>query len=424
MEAELERARLLSEAHRPQDAVRILQELLAAEPGNVEALIELAHCQCELKQLSKAWYAARDAVAAAPDDHRALSTLALVAFRRQSFDEAERALNRARELAPQQAGYFSFASILKYVKRRYHEALSLAEAGLKLDPQDDGCARARARALLRLDRADEARGYLQLLLAREPESSLSQAQLGWTALQQGDRKTAVLAFREALRMEPELEWARQGLLESLRMTIPFYRYILAFHLKLEALTAEERMILGVVEAYVARVITLVGCATVVLFPLSLAYLTVRSIFIYMMWAARPITGLFLCLHRWGRYCLDDDEKKEALWALPGALGVVATVSLAVMQRDAMWLLGSFVALYALSCVGAVFVVRPGWPRWTLAACAVGLLALGSFSVEHLLSHGTRDWPGWALLLLFVWLRQGMSWLTTLLAIFTRPDPPA
>ncbi len=45
-------------------------------------------------------------------------------------------------------------------------------------------------------------------LANDPENALTHANQGWALLHRGDHERALEHFREALRIDPELEWAR------------------------------------------------------------------------------------------------------------------------------------------------------------------------------------------------------------------------
>ena len=65
-------------------------------------------------------------------------------------------------------------------------------------------------ALVRLGRRDEAGATLEAALARDPENAVTHANQGWARLHAGDFRGALEHFREALRLNPSLEWARAG----------------------------------------------------------------------------------------------------------------------------------------------------------------------------------------------------------------------
>ena len=420
MEQHLQRAHLLYESKRYDRALKELQAVLARDPHDTRAHACAALCRLHLGQDSRALSEARAAVESDPQGDHAWYVLAFVEQRLRRQEEAEKAIEEARRLNPQEAEYIGLAALLRLRRKRWDEALRLAESGLQIDPENQACAHARARALLRLGRTDEARHYLATQLAQDPEDPLSLAHMGWTALEQGDRKAALTAFREALRLDAELEWARIGMVEALRSGVPFYRFVLRYHLQMESLNEEERWALVVGESYLAQFITVVGCSTVVLFPLTLLYLTVRSVFIYLTWAMRPLTGLFLRLHPFGRYCLDGDEKREAAWALPGVLGLVGTAAMAVVRPSVAWPVGMLVSLYAVSGAGAVFSVPSGWPRWLVALVALAYQGLGVLTTALLLVSPWH-WTSWLLLVVFLWARHLVTLTATVAGVFATPS---
>lgn len=416
MDELFQRAHLLYESKRYDRALREFQGVLSQNPHDAMAHSYAALCRMHMGRLSKALVDARSAVESDPQSDFAWYVLAFVEQRLRHLGEAEKAIAEACRLNPQEAEYLGLTALLRLRRQKWQEALTLAEAGLHLDPENQACAHARARALLRLGRVAEARAYLADQLAQDPENPLSLAHMGWTALEQNDRKAALTAFREALRLDPELEWARLGLVEALRLGVPFYRFILQFHLQMEGLNDEERWALVVGESYLARFITVVGCTTIVLFPLTLLYLTVRSVFIYLTWAMRPITGLFLRLHPFGRYCLDDDEKREAAWAVPGVLGMLGSVTMMALQPAPAWVVGIIVSLYAVSGVGAVYSVPSGWPRWLVTLAALAYQGLGVLTVMRLLV-APWHWTSWILLVAYLWARHMVTLLATVVGVF-------
>src|SRR6185295_5916341 len=69
---------------------------------------------------------------------------------------------------------------------------------------------------------------------------------GWALLHAGDAKRALEHFREALRLDPELEFARAGVVEALKARNPIYRVMLLYFLWMARLSGRTRwgIILG------------------------------------------------------------------------------------------------------------------------------------------------------------------------------------
>ena len=85
-------------------------------------------------------------------------------------------------------------------------------------------------ALVQLGRKDEADHTLGSALANDPENALTHANQGWAFLHRGDHERALEHFREALRIDPELDWARIGIVEALKARYLIYRFMLRFFL--------------------------------------------------------------------------------------------------------------------------------------------------------------------------------------------------
>lgn len=63
-------------------------------------------------------------------------------------------------------------------------------------------------ALTQLGHKDEAASSLETALFRDPENAWTHANRGWQQLQHGDREQGMDHFREALRLDPTMDWAR------------------------------------------------------------------------------------------------------------------------------------------------------------------------------------------------------------------------
>lgn len=97
-------------------------------------------------------------------------------------------------------------------RRRAGAALAAAEAGLSLDPSHPGCNTARAQALLRLGRLDEARAASAEALRLAPANSIAHAVRGVVELAGGDPMLGVAPLREALRLNPHDAFAQARLM--------------------------------------------------------------------------------------------------------------------------------------------------------------------------------------------------------------------
>ncbi len=140
--------------------------------------------------------------------------------------KSEAAAREAVRLDPEDADYYALLASIRVQQRQWADALHNAELGLAVAPDHVACANLKAMALVNLGRRQEADATIQTTLAKEPENAATHANQGWALLHMGDHKAAMEHFREALRLNPNMEWARQGILEALRARNPIYRILL------------------------------------------------------------------------------------------------------------------------------------------------------------------------------------------------------
>src|SRR5262249_2378545 len=119
-------------------------------------------------------------------------------------------------------------------------SLEAAERGLNAEAGHTGCANLRAMALNQLGRGAEAGRALHDALAQDPENAVTHANQGWTALQTGDAKKALEHFREALRLDPTNDWAKSGMVESLKAQYFVYRLMLKYQFYMSRLSGRRQ----------------------------------------------------------------------------------------------------------------------------------------------------------------------------------------
>src|SRR5438876_7808655 len=100
--------------------------------------------------------------------------------------------------------------------------------------------------MVKLGRKAEAGTTIDAALARNPDSAVTHANQGWTLLEKGEPKKALEHFREALRLDPENEWARHGIVEALKARNVIYGLMLRHFLWMSKLSpaAQWGVILG------------------------------------------------------------------------------------------------------------------------------------------------------------------------------------
>jgi Flp pilus assembly protein TadD len=164
----LERADGLAAGARPVDAVAVYRELLAAEPGHVDARLHLAHLLVQLEEHEQALVLIGDTLRNAPDQTEFLVLRGGIFTHLRRYEEADGDLRRVLRLYP-----------------------SHAPAHLEL-----------GRLLWRKGLAGEAATYFRRALEFQPESARICSSLGDALNQAGDLPGAQAALQRALELDP------------------------------------------------------------------------------------------------------------------------------------------------------------------------------------------------------------------------------
>ena len=354
------------------DAATAFQEALAQEPNDAFALHQLAGCQWRIADLRKEALQTIDrAIAVEPNDaeHHVLRALILCALDRpkEALDSTQTAL----AMEPNDS-YAHTAEAQAWLHLEdWPRAERSARQALALDADNAGAANQLAQALRLQNKQAENAAHLAGMLARDPEDAFTHANAGWAALQRGAHREAEVHFREALRLDPDFDYAREGLLNSFRARSPLYRGYLKYSFAMARLNRKARwaVILGLYfGSRVAR--TLPGGSVLV----ALYFLLVRWVGV-----ARPVGNAMLLFDRFARYALRTPEKIEAA-VVSGCLAVGLTgvvLSFALHWEIAMLFgIGGIALAFPLSLVFTNSSILGRWVFGGIAAVALLAILLG------------------------------------------------
>lgn len=393
----LERAWVLIEQSRHDLAEAELRQELAEDPNSATAHALLGLCLARRERFDEATREAELAVHLWPDLPFAHYALGSILLDRNRLEEAETAARRAIELDPHMADFFGLLTAIQFNGRRWQEALQTAESGLALDPEHVMCNNLRAMALVKLGRRAEAGMTIAGTLARDPEDALSHANQGWTLLEQGNPQKAMEHFREALRLEPNLDWARHGIVEALKARNIIYRVMLWYFLAMARLSrrAQWAIIIGGVIGY--NVLRNLARDNPALAPYIWPLLILYLIFVVLTWTADALFNLLLRVSRFGRLALSPDQITAS--NLVGSCllaGLGAVIVALIVDSETLQYGGIFTGLLVLP-VSAIFHCQRGWPRtyMTLYTLALAALAYGGLALL-----GINDQRGSTLLSFF------------------------
>lgn len=399
----LQRARLLFEQHRLEQAAEQLKQLLSQDPNDADAHALLALCLLDDKdQWNNATREAEQAIHLAPDQSFSHYVMASVLNKRSRTAEALLAMDEALRLNPGQSQFYALRASLLAQLERWPECLESASLGLQMDPDDTSCANMRSLALERLGRKNDALQQADNAVSRDPDSGHAHSMRGWALLQKGNVAEAQEAFREALRLEPTNEFARTGMIQALNSNNFLFRIAFKFHSFLGRLGSTYRWAIVIGFWVGMQVLQSLENSYPVLKPLVTPILLLYFTFCMLTWIADPLFDAFLRFHSFGKYLLSRKQK----WAsnlvagllfgsialmviqlargeiggaiLVGIIPVLLTIPVSICFRvDDGWPLGvaipfaSLIGLFAIAAVAMILVDGPWWLAF--APFVVGIL---------------------------------------------------
>jgi tetratricopeptide (TPR) repeat protein len=348
------------------DAATAFKEALAQEPNDAFALHQLAGCQWRLAELRKeALQTIDQAIALEPNDaqHHVLRAFILCALDRPK--EALDSTRMALALDPNDSYAHTAESQAHLQMEKWPLAEQSARQALGFDADNSGAANQLAQALRMQNKQAENAAHLAGMLARDPEDAFTHANAGWAALQRGVHREAEVHFREALRIDPDFEYAREGLLTSFRARSPLYRAYLKYSFAMARLNRGARwaVILGLYFGVkIARGL-----------PGGYVLMALYFLFVLWVWVARPVGNAMLLFDRFARYALRPREKIEAA-AVAGCLGVgLVGVALSFAWKSDVALLVGIGGIAIAFPLSLVFTNTSILGRWVFGGIAAGAL---------------------------------------------------
>ncbi len=354
-------------------AEREFRKALLVEPTHSIARAMLALCLCELKKYREAIETTASAIAAAPDEAFCHYALAHILFRCNRLNQARAAIKEAIRLNPDKAASYGQYALIEFNAGQWSAALKMAEQGLQINPEDINSNIARVRALERLGRKSESKQAALNLLRIGPEDEYAHVNTGWSYLDCGDHVQALEHFREALRITPNLEPARLGLLEAIRCRLYIYRLARSFGVWFGA------------QRY--KPLTLVTSLlwTLIITPILLLLIIIGFF--------QPLFAALVRFDRYGRLALSRDQIWESNLTCGATLLAIACI-VGFFFVDRPQLLLAALQLFGVSMLTKLaFRSRLGSPRvFTLLAVATYLFYCVATQIWLNSLHGIRE-PG-------------------------------
>jgi tetratricopeptide (TPR) repeat protein len=199
------RAGRLAEAGDQDGALALLDAALAREPDNAEALRARGETRAAANDFDGARADFDHAVDLDPADHAAVMGQGLAAFGQGKYSEAIISFAVALRLDPSDTSALSARAATYYQLGRWDRALADYRALRTASPDSDFGAFGELRALIRLDRDDEARTLIRTRLDNDPTDATALEALVRLDRQAGTPEASLPALDNAVAAAPDAE---------------------------------------------------------------------------------------------------------------------------------------------------------------------------------------------------------------------------
>lgn len=338
----LAHATRLRELNRYEEAVAMLLQYLASEPEDAEAHLELALTRYQMDGEGKAALESIETAIGIEPDVPEFFALRSLIFNK--LDRGKEALDSAEEAIALDAD-MAFGWAAKGAAYGGMQKWALGEEAcreaLRLDPDDAQSLNQLAIFLRAQGKVAESAGEVSNRLERDAEDPLAHANAGWACFQAGDREQAEVHFQEALRLDPTMEYARDGLRETYKARSLFYRIYLKWVFFLQKYSDKQQLfiVLGFFLAYrLGR-----GILAQIDTRLAVALFVLYLFFAFGTYFANGVGCFALLKDKVARLTLTGREKMEGLFVGGGVfLGIFLIVVSFFIYRPLVFLGGGLV----------------------------------------------------------------------------------
>ncbi|ATL45856.1 hypothetical protein COR50_01040 [Chitinophaga caeni] len=373
----LKRAWILLEQNRFQEAINTLHDYLGEYSNDVEALYMLAVCYLESERYQDAHNIIEAALAIDPGDSRLHYLKARYMMDQKKYKDAELHISDAIAIDPTVPTYYATWSQLLLFQKKFQEALTKAEEGLSFNPEDETCLNLRSHALFNLDQKEAAFEGLYEALEHNPENAYTHANIGWKTLEAGNHNKALEHFREALRKDPNSQWAKMGMAQAMKAKYWLYRLYLKYSFFMSRQGGRRQWF----------IIGGVYLASRLLGELSIWLQVILFVIIASTWLITPISNLFLRMNPYGKFLLTKNDLNTAAYVgLLLATSVVCGITYAFTDQDFLLTACVYAAMMMIP-MGSMNVpeskkgknILKGITALTAMAAVYGIIATAQFN---------------------------------------------
>lgn len=224
----------LLDRQRANEAAQLLQTAVSMDPKNVDALCYLGNAQHETGRLAAAEKSYRRALAIRPDFARAHNNLGVLLEKLGREGDAAASFRQAVEFEPRYARAYNGLSQALLKLDEADEAIAAARRAIEIDPQYAEASNSYGAALSKAGRIDEAIAAYQRALSLHPGFIFALNNLAVALIIAGRPDEALEACERCLEIDPSSVYAltsksvalsELGNREALEILVDFDRHI-------------------------------------------------------------------------------------------------------------------------------------------------------------------------------------------------------
>jgi Tfp pilus assembly protein PilF/energy-converting hydrogenase Eha subunit A len=322
----VQRAQMFLQTDRFNEAEKELRTALTHSPEYAYAHALLSVCLSRRLKHEAAFEEAKMAIAINPDEAVFYYFYAESLLRAKRWVEARQTIEHAISLDPDDADYYYLRAAIELEKNEHKTARDTLKHALEIDPEHENSLSLLARVQAVLGETDDAEQLARVAVRNRPESAEAHVSRGYSLLYAGRAGESFNAFREALRLDPNSEPARAGLIEALKIHNIFYRLLFQLFVTMSRLSAQYQwaMIIGLIVGYnfLRGLLKQIPALAPVIVPLLVLYV----LFCFVTWVANPIIYTTLWFSRWGRLAMTLREKMVGLTTVLLGTGSVTCIA--------------------------------------------------------------------------------------------------
>ncbi|MFW6222436.1 MAG: tetratricopeptide repeat protein [Bacteroidota bacterium] len=345
-------------------AIKEFNKNLAEDPHNAELHALVAFCYLKLGKHKEAEQAAKNSIGIDHDHHFSHYLLGSIYLEKGQLKDARIHLEEALRIAPEEADYHLAVAHLLFAENKFNESWEACQQGLSIDPENVGCLNLKGRLAVKLDKQFDASHAFHAAFAKDPDNENTHANQGWAYLEKKEYKQALSHFRESLRINPNNEFARAGLVEALKAKYWLYRYFLQFSFWIGNLNVKYRWALIIGLVIVVKVIPILA-------PFYIA-------FVFFNWFSEILFNTILRFNRFGRYALNKTEIIYSNLFIVLVLGFIGSVSGFFINREPFYINAGVVAFGLMFPLAGTFSKENTPSRNKSLVMGVILLLIGTF----------------------------------------------